>query len=372
MRLRPFLPLRRRDTCRADIALLILLAPLLLAPTAAAHEKWFTSGPVEKLDPHDLVSMPVLIGVIAVAAATAAAWVLWRLRRGREIIPGPTACGATPEGRAAFYALAQAILGVHLAVPLFVYGLQGQLFTPNNPLSGGWYSFVRLAEATVGLSFLYGFLTRPAAAMLAILWVAGIAWRGPLAMLENLHYLGFAGFFFLGGRGRYSIDRMLVPRLEPSARLVALAPLALRLGVGLSLAVVAFSEKLANLDLSRKFLQEHPLNFTPAWHIPMTDSTFAIWAGCVELLAGLCIALGLFPRVIILIAWLPINLSLTVFNWVELVGHLPFYGAIAFLFVWTPDEEDGRLWRQGVMGSRFARGHRDEASAPPEVGFERE
>jgi hypothetical protein len=31
---------------------------------------------------------------------------------------------------------------------------------------------------------------------------------------------------------------------------------------------------------------------------------------------------------------------------VELIGHLPFYGAMAFLLVWTPEEED--LWIKGL------------------------
>jgi hypothetical protein len=44
-----------------------------------------------------------------------------------------------------------------------------------------------------------------------------------------------------------------------------------------------------------------------------------------------------------------INMSLTVFNWVELVGHLPLYGVMAMLLVWTPHEEDQRLWAEGVL-----------------------
>lgn len=334
---------------RALPVLIPALACLTLPATAAAHTKWFTTGPAEPLDPNDVSSTAVLIGLIAVAAATAAGWVLWRLRRGREIVPGPERFGATAEGRAAFYALAPAVLGAHLAVPLLVYGIRGRLFTPNHLLPGGWYSFVGLTQLTIALALFYGVLTRPAAVLLALLWLAGCLWRGPVAMLENLHYLGFAVFFFLAGRGPYAVDRLLLPRLEPSARLAALAPLALRIGVGVSLIVVAFTEKLANLDLSADFLQKYPLNFTAAWGMSMSDRTFTVWAGCVELLAGVFIAMGLFPRVIILIAWLPINLSLTVFNWTELVGHLPFYGAIAFLFVWTPGREDAELWWKGIL-----------------------
>ncbi len=42
-------------------------------------------------------------------------------------------------------------------------------------------------------------------------------------------------------------------------------------------------------------------------------------------------------------------MSLTVFKWVELLGHLPFYGVMAMLLVWTPQEEDQRLWAEGVL-----------------------
>jgi hypothetical protein len=59
---------------------------------------------------------------------------------------------------------------------------------------------------------------------------------------------------------------------------------------------------------------------------------------------------GLFPRVIIATAWIFINMTLTVFNWVELLGHLPLYGVMAVLLIWTPTEEDQRLWVQGVLG----------------------
>jgi uncharacterized membrane protein YphA (DoxX/SURF4 family) len=170
-------------------------------------------------------------------------------------------------------------------------------------------------------------------------------------MMENLHYLGFAGFFFLAGRGPYAVDRLLFPRLAPSPRLAKLALPALRVGVGLSLAVVAFTEKLANPDLARAFLREYPLNFTPAIGIPLSDDTFILCAGATELLIALFLVFGIFPRVIIATAWFFINITLTVFLWTELLGHLPLYGAMGVLLVWTPKEEDQRLWARGVLGS---------------------
>jgi uncharacterized membrane protein YphA (DoxX/SURF4 family) len=144
--------------------------------------------------------------------------------------------------------------------------------------------------------------------------------------------------------------------------MMRLAPSALRIGVGISLVMVAFSEKLANPQLALSFLQQHPLNFTAALGMPMSDAAFVLCAGTVELLVGLCVLFGLFPRVIILVAWLPFNLTLTIFDWVELIGHLPFYGAMAFLLVWTPEERD--LWINGLRNISIRRAGNALTSSP--------
>jgi hypothetical protein len=42
-------------------------------------------------------------------------------------------------------------------------------------------------------------------------------------------------------------------------------------------------------------------------------------------------------------------MTLTIFNSVELLGHLPLHGAMGMILVWTPDEEDQELWLKGVL-----------------------
>lgn len=317
------------------------------APRAEAHEKWFFDGPQMPLR-WDLFLRPVPLGFTAgVLAIFGVACLLWRLRGGRDLIPGPEAFGARAERRMAFYGVAPAILGLHLAVPLLVYGVIGRLFTPNNVMAPGWAHFVGLAETIVALCLFYGGMTRAAAVLLMALWGVGLALFGVEPMLESLHVLGYAGFFFLTGRGPVAVDRLLFPRFEPGTRLMAIAPVVLRVGVGASLLVVGFTEKLANLPLAEAFLEQYPfINFMPKLGIGMSDELFAICAGSVEVLAGLMILAGVFPRTIILVALFPLNLSLTVFNWEELIGHMPFYGALAFLLVWTPRDRD--LWVGGM------------------------
>ena len=173
-------------------------------------------------------------------------------------------------------------------------------------------------------------------------------------MLDSTMYLGFAAFFFLAGRGPVSIDRLVVPRLEPSSQMMSKAIPALRAGLGLSLVFVAFTEKFANLPLASAFLERYPLNFTAALGVPMSNETFILCAGAVELLVGLWILFGIFPREIILIAWIPINLTLTIFNWTELIGHLPIYGTLAVLLIWSPGRENLRLWLSGLREGPLA------------------
>ena len=327
---------------------------LAAASEASAHEKWF--HPTENYALRwDLLLRPLPLGFIAaVLLVTFAAWVYWRKRGRRGFVPGPENFGTTDERRAALYGLIPAILGVHVAVPLLVGGVQGQLFSPNNQLSGVWMYAVGLAQTGIALAIFYGALTRIAAVALGVLWLAGIFLVGLEPMLDSTMYLGFAAFFFLAGRGPISIDRLIVPPLEPSARLMERAIPALRVGLGLSLVFVAFTEKFANIPLAFDFLQRYPLNFTAALGMPMSNETFILCAGAVELLVGLWILFGIFPREIILIAWIPINLTLTIFNWTELIGHLPIYGTLAVLLIWSPGRENLALWLSGLREGPLA------------------
>lgn len=324
------------------------------ATRVAAHEKWFHETAGYNLR-WDLFARPFPLAFVgAVLAATIAGWLLWRLRGKRGFVPGPENFGTSDERRAALYGLIPAILAIHVAVPLMVGGVQAQLFSPNNQLGGISMYALGLAQVVIALALFYGALTRFAAVALAALWFAGIFIAGLEQMLDNAMYLGFAAFFFFAGRGPISIDRLLFPALEPSAETMKKAIPALRVGLGASLAFVAFTEKFGNIPLAAAFLERYPLNFTAFFGVPMSNETFILCAGAVELLVGLWILLGIFPREILLVALVPINLTLTIFNWTELIGHLPIYGAFAVLLLWSPGRENLALWLRGLREGPLA------------------
>jgi uncharacterized membrane protein YphA (DoxX/SURF4 family) len=350
---------------RRAIAAAPVLIKALAAEPALALEKWILDSSPYPLR-FDLFFQPLpLVLTALVLIVTAAAGWLWRVR-GRGFVPGPELLGATPERRSALYSLVPLMLGIHAAVPLLVMGVQGRLFSPNNVLPPVWANFLGLAETGIGLALFYGVATRIAAVLLAGLWLLGCVLVGPQGMLDNSLFLGFAAFFYLAGRGPIAVDRLALPRLEPSPRLIAQAMTALRIGLGASLVVVAFTEKLANLPLGLEFLKHYPLNFTVGLGIPLPDDVFVICAGAVELLVGLWILFGIFTREIVLIAWLPINLTLTIFNWTELVGHLPIYGIMAVLLLWAPGRENLALWVNGLRGGPLAASGLVEAVKEPQ------
>lgn len=330
--------------------LAVASALALVAPSGAAlaHEKWFLDSRAYAADLGSAFAFPALPFVLLAAAVTLVAYGLWRARGRRGLLPGPELFGADDARRSRLYALVPAILGVHLAVPLLIAGVTGRLFSPGVELTAGWPYLLGLAQTGIALAFFYGGFARVAAVVLAALWGLGFWVASPVAMLENVHILGFAAFFFLAGRGPFAIDRLIFPRLEPPARLMAHAVPALRIGAGLSLVVLAFTEKLANLPLALAFLEEYPLNFTRVLGLPVPDETFVLMAGAVELLIGLLLVFGIFVRAAIVVAWIPFNLTLTVFTWTELVGHLPFYGIMAVLLVWTPGAPEREVWVRGL------------------------
>jgi len=315
-----------------------------------AHKKWFYDA-----EPYpvrwDLFRQPLPLTItLLVLLVTGGAAFFQHKRAGRGFLPTPTALGATPERLSKIYALMPAFLAVHVAVPLLINGVHTQLFSPNNDLP---VTFLGLLQLSIALAFFYGGFTRVAALALAVLWALGALILGFGPMLENAHYLGYAGFFYLAGRGPLSVDRMMLPRLEPSPELMGHAVNALRIGTGVSLVVVAFNEKLANLPFAEAFISAYPLNFTSELMFPfsLTDEFFLISAGGMELLIGLFLLFNIFTREIIVVAWLFFNLTLTIFNATELINHLPFFGVMAMLLVWSPKPETKVLWIKGLSKS---------------------
>ena len=330
------------------IAVLLAVSCALFPGAAQAHEKWFIDAGRFPLRPDLFIPSGALWYVMGTILAAGALGVLWRARGGRDYLPSPERFGATERGRQVIYALLPLAIGLHVAIPLLVNGTNGFLLSPNIHLIGPGVYVLGIFELWTALALLYGGLTRLAAVALGVLWIFALLFARPQDAFDNVFYLGIAAFFFMAGRGPVSVDRFMFPLLEPPRRLARHAVDALRIGMGASFVIVAFTEKFANLPLALAFLERYHVNFTPFFGLHMPDSVFVYAAASVELLVGFCLLLNIFPREIIIVAWLPINLTLMYFNSVELIGHLPIYGIMAVLLIWIPGDANRVQWTSAL------------------------
>jgi hypothetical protein len=304
------------------------------------HERWFVSRQ-HPVDFSHLLTAQTAVPIAIALAATGVAMLVWRMRGRREIIPGPLQLGMDWENYERLLSWMPLVIGLHTAAPLLVAGVQLQLFVPNLSLPYNFFGgLVALAEIVIALSFVYGAATRIGAALLAIVWVVGAIWFGPLLLLEHALVLGVAFFMFVMGRGPAALDMTLQRFHRPLERLVPRAVPALRVLTGIGIVVLAFTEKLWNVPMGVEFLERYPLNFFPAIGLEgIGDAQFILIAGTVELTFGLLLISGAFVRLMTLILWVPFNLTLPFLGWRELVGHLPIYGIMALIVIWGEERK---------------------------------
>lgn len=316
------------------------------------HERWFVSRQ-HPVDFSHLLTAQTAVPIAIALAATGVAMLVWRARGRREIIPGPLQLGMDWENYERLLSWMPLVIGLHTAVPLLVAGVQLQLFVPNLSLPYNFFGgLIALAEIVVALSFVYGAATRIGAALLAVIWVVGAIWFGPLLLLEHSLFLGVAFFMFVMGRGPAALDMTLQRFHRPLERLVPRAVPALRVLTGIGIVVLAFTEKLLNVPMGVEFLERYPLNFFPAIGLEgIGDAEFILIAGTVELTFGLLLISGAFVRLMTLILWVPFNLTLPFLGWRELVGHLPIYGIMALIVIWG--EERKQTQEAFVSGVRM-------------------
>lgn len=307
------------------------------------HERWFVSRQ-HPVDFSQLFTAQTAVPLAIAIAATGVAALAWRARQRREIIPGPLQLGMDWENYQRLLSWMPLLFGVHTAVPLLVAGVQLQLFVPNLALPYNFFGgLVALTEIVIALTFLYGAATRIGAGLLALVWLVGAIWFGPVLLLEHALFLGVGFFMFVMGRGPGALDMTLHRLHRPIERLVPRAVPVLRVLTGIGIVTLAFTEKLWNVPMGLEFLERYPLNFFPAIGFEgVSNADFILIAGTVELTFGLLLISGAFVRLMTLILWVPFNLTLPFLGWRELVGHLPIYGIMALLLIWGEKREQAQ------------------------------
>ena len=307
-----------------------------MRPDLLGHVKWFTDPAPHPTDWALLLSGPVLVAFAIALVAVAVAAVVQRT------LPEPHAVRSLER----FAGWGRPVLGAHVGIALVAAAALGMLFTPAlHPAADGLGRAILVVEALCGVLLLAGAWTRPASVLLALLGIVAMQPFTFESILENVHILGIAMFFFLVGRGRLSIDRLrnagapIEHRELPHAALTLL-----RVMLGFGIAFTSLTEKLLDPGLAQALLDERPyLNVGRL--VGIGDPQFAYLAGLVELTVGAVVMSGQLTRPAMAVGAVLFTATLPFFGWTELLGHLPFYGIMFVLFI-APNADSWRVRRQ--------------------------
>jgi uncharacterized membrane protein YphA (DoxX/SURF4 family) len=306
---------------------LILALPVL---ATSAHERWFVPNDEQPgTDWGALISLPVLLALLAGSATIVLLrWLQQRL--GDPLWPRPAFFQRMEPS-------APAILGVQAAVTLIFEASRLDLFAPNIELPENVVGVTLAILAVVAaFSFITGVLTRWGAIVIGLLWLSCFAFVPPIEVFEQTLWLGIAVYLAAVGRGVVRIDsREEEDRSQLTDRLLPWALPALRVSVGITVVVLAFSEKLLNVELGELFLEEYPKFNVLGWAGIdwFTDERFVLLIGVIETMAGCALIAGYLPRLVILGLWIPFNLGIAFLPPQELIGHLPILASMYVLLV---------------------------------------
>lgn len=202
----------------------------------------------------------------------------------------------------------------------------GAIGTPNLQVAEVDGLALRLVAFALAALLVLGRGTRTAAAAAISLFAMAALLGGTLQVfVERLDVVGLAMFVCIVG------GRRLEPRIdEASLRTLRLGATWLRVLVASGLAVVAITEKLANVPMTAKILADHP-------HVDIglvlgTDPrTTVLLLGAVEIAIAVLVLLLPLPELLALAIGAPFVLSVGEFGLLEVPGHLPVWGAVAVL-----------------------------------------
>lgn len=213
--------------------------------------------------------------------------------------------------------------------------LRGGFIAPNLNLPNNWISMGVFLQGLIVLTACFSVSLSGVAILLT---TAFMAWHIPFVISINylLEFTAVGGFMTLTGHYISKNDHKVVEALGMDHdRMWILALFILRVGIGLQLAILAYTEKLAFPGLALVFVEMFPFyNFFPiiGFNI-ITDIHFVYFVGLCELLLGLLLAFGITNRLAMILLSFAFITTSFIHGSHEVEGHLPIFGAaIVLLF----------------------------------------
>ncbi len=283
------------------------------------HVKWFAEA-TNPVRPYEWTDLPVIIAIIAVILTILVGIFL------EKKLKVPKWFEIFTE-KYAPYILSIASIGFGLSFLIFSYN--GFIFAPN--LIPGEPTLLYI-QAIAGIMILLGLYERVGGLLLLVLFALSVREYGFMEMMDTFEMLGFALYAMIIGRPKWKIiDGNLLRTITHKFHTYGL-PL-LRVGTGLNLIILGFSEKILAPSLTENFLAHYNWNFMQliGFH-GFTDYWFAFSAGVGEILFGIFFLLGLITRTTTVALAVFLVTTLYLLGPLELIGHLPHF-SIAIVLI---------------------------------------
>jgi len=292
-----------------------------------AHVKWFLSRPENELlkEPKpDLFThlsmengLPILVAIFLIFTLNRLNKKLSHLLKNKRLI----------FWTYKYESLINLLMAIGLGVSLIFAGMTRTLLVPNFVICSHCPQWLPPAEITVGLFIVFGLFARLSAlTILGFIYMA-ICKHGIAECLDILPLFGLALYFLFSGRNKFSLDFVCGFNRYKSYTLSSLGHYCVRASMGLGLVVLALSEKLLHPQLAMDLLQHaHALN--PLLRFGMSNEMFVLLAGLSELLLGVIIFMGYFPRLAVFLLLGVFAGTTAIFGLEEFIGHAACYSSI--------------------------------------------
>ncbi len=299
---------------------LTFLAPIM----ASAHTRWFADGELAPISTTEPTNLYLTVWGLVILTITFIGILFERKGWFQFSFLNPTKPHVFERAASTFVMVVGAFF--------VIAGTHEYLFSPNQTIDAGIPTLLVYLQILIGLAFLLGIASRVCGIILGLLWASTFHFMGVVAALENIWVLSTAIFITLMGNEYFSIISFsFLRKIVAPFKKYGLS--ILRLGTGLTLMVLGFSEKILAPQLGTNFLSYYQWNFMERMGLEFSDYLFTLSAGSVEFLFGFILVLGVVTRLNALVIAIVFSIPLFILGPIELAGHLPHFAAVVLLLL---------------------------------------
>ena len=239
------------------------------------------------------------------------------------------------------------LLRLSMGMPLIAAGFEGYLFSPSVTLP--YPTALRLFGISVGFFLLFGLATRVTAVWALFVYLVALP-SYPQLLLAFEYVPGLVAVALVGG-GRPSADAVIArmadddktvySQIDPFYRRVAvpfatqirpykqLAPVVLRIGIGIAFIYLGITQKLMRPGEALAVVEKYNLTAI----VPVDPALWVIGAGLTEALVGVMLIAGAFTRGFSLVAFGLFTTTLFGLPDDPVVAHISLFGLVSALLI---------------------------------------